>query len=246
MGRNKIIAIFIFLFFFFSCEKNSILNDFYLNLENKMDKNELLTFKKAPLDSAAHHFDSFYEEYRAAVDEEITNNNEVLSYLKDLKLEENEIPDYIWLVFQFHSWLNKKNYSLEEYEMIYKSYYQKKINQQLEEERKYKKEALNIILESDAQFAIGDTLTLIFPVEKRLSRKITVHRLYPYSLEFFEFEDTLKLRGILIEKLKDSFDLRYKLNLTEISEENVLIQNSKYEVGDYFDLSLKEYGRPIK
>lgn len=99
MSRNKIIAIFIF--FFFSCTNDSLLNDFYLNLESKMEKNELLTFKKAPLDSAAHHFDSFYEEYRAAVDEEITNNDEVVSYLNDLKLEGNEIPDYMWLVFQF-------------------------------------------------------------------------------------------------------------------------------------------------
>lgn len=247
MERHKIMIIFIVFQFHFSCqENNKVLDDFFISLEQKINEREILAFRNAPIDSAKFYFGWFYEEYKMAFNQEILDNKKAVEYLEDLQIQTYEIPDYLYLVYNFHGWLNGKRYTAYECWKIHEHV----VELEQMEERKLEEETLRVILNNQDRWVIGDTLDLIFPAEDRnhwkKGAKEAILRPYPYSMEMFDFEDTIKLKGVLKNKILDSLDMRFVIQIINLNVDDIIMLGNEYEVGDTLNLPLSIYGKPIE
>lgn len=113
---------------------------------------------------------------------------------------------------------------------------------------------------NNERWKAGDTLTIVLPVEiDDYGRRSTFYYSYgyPVSLDYSSADDSLKIKGVLLQKwyesipdleptVLDSSNLIFKLRILELSDENTKILMNSYEVGEEFDLHLKKYARPIK
>lgn len=246
MREFKILILAIgWLCFHFSCirhgSKHADLNEFFETLKEKVEKPDLMAFQNAPVDSADIYFGEFYDEYRKAFNEKIATDDRMMGYLNELQFD---FPDYLYLVYNFHGWLNGREYSLSECNEIYQRFNKLKdfYYQKLEGE------ALRIVLNNLTNCKVGDTVELIFPSSakaNKLNIKEALPLLYPYSLEINPYEDTIRLHALLQEKLLDTKDIIFRLQLTKLSEERVMLLGNVYRVGDTIDLPIEIYARPL-
>lgn len=245
MGMHKVLIILTILPLLVSCqEDDKVLHRVFMRLKQQIQERELYTFKNAPIDSAAFYSGYFYYEYKEVIDQNVLPDDEVMRYLENLQIQNFNFPDYLYLVYNFHGWLNGKKYSIYDCQEIY----ERVIEHEQQRIKKTEEEALQIIINNRDRCVVGDTLNLIFPMDNnywRAGTKEAVLRLYPHSMEIFEFEDTIKLKGILLDKLSDSIDLRFKLYVLELNLEEVLLLGDQYKVGDTLNLPVKSYGRLI-
>ena len=230
----------------FSCEKTNDLDDFFLSLKNKIGEEKISKFKDTPLDSVLYSFDTFSEEYRQAFSAEIHDAPKLFTKIKNFNTGEYVIPPYVYVIYEFHSWLNGKNFSIEYYEDIYSIHKKAEAIREQREAKILDRQLLNMILKSKSECRIGDTLELSFPISTRHYGRVATERKYPYSLEFPPGTDTLIMKGILLNKLLDSVHLKFELEVTDLNEDDVSIYEMQYAVGDTIYIPLHIYGRPIK
>ncbi len=231
-----------YAFLYSSCSTDDkALNKFFISFEKELRSRDLQKLKDSSIDSAIYYFEGLYEEYQVAAESEILNNDRVYRYLNNLDLEDYGIPDHIFLGYEFYSYLNDTSYELDDYAYFYKAH----LVMDVINTEKRENELQEMIIAEKETWNIKDTLSLIFPVSEEYFGKTIVERIYPHTKEIYSFEDTLKLRGILLDKRYDSTDVWFKLKIVSISDEDVLVFGEKYRSGDDFEFSLRTYGRPI-
>lgn len=241
MARIQLLLVFFLFLYVFSCDSTaSRLEGFHKNLEQRMTKEELLLFKNAPIDSIPYVFGLFSEEYIEAMQEEVISNEDLMVYLEQLGVHSVDMPDYMFLVYSFHGWLNGEAYSLSDCQHFYALAEKRKEDEQ----NRLDEEEAQIIHSNWTQYELGDTLLLIFPVTlDRLPREVFI-RMYPYSLDIYEFEDTLKLNAVLIGKLNDKCE--FQLVITAVSKDSILLMRNLLFVGDTIDFPVGLYSRPME
>lgn len=247
MSKFKILIIaLVLLCAHLSCIKNGSLNfeSFFSALKEKVDKSDLLVFQNAPIDSAQFYFAQFYYEYQEAFNEAVATDDRVMDHLDELQKQGFNFPDYLYLVYNFHGWLNGKKYSLTECKEIY----ERVTKLQDFSNEKMEAEAQRIVQNNLTCCEIGDTLELIFPGGEsayKTNSKEAILRPYPYSQEIFPFEDTIKLRALLQEKQLDGKDTVFKLYIIKLNEKEIVLLGDKYSIGDTMYLPIATYLRPI-
>ncbi len=245
-GLRILIAVFLF-FCLSSCQKREGLNKFFLTLKNKIPQQELDRFKEISRDSVPDEFARFSVEYQEAFKEEFPTKEDI----KDLELlliGDNDRDKLFFIFYRFHDWINGKEHSVEEYKQIIKNYHVVKIERELNDEIRQKEKLLEVILKNKNHWQVGDTLALTFPFDKEHFGKVITERIFPYNMEVYEFEDKLKMKGILLATELDSFELVYKLRIIEVSEDSVFLYSTEQyaKVDEIFELPLKKYGRLIE
>ncbi|MCB0214604.1 MAG: hypothetical protein KDJ52_35015 [Anaerolineae bacterium] len=201
-------------------------------------------FQNAPIDSAQFYFAQFYYEYREAFNEKVATDDRAMDYLNELQTQSFNFPDYLYLVYNFHGWLNGKKYSLTECKEIY----ERATKLQDVHYEKIEAKAQQIVQNNLTCCEIGDTLELIFPSGKspyRPNIKEAILRPYPYSKEIFPFEDTIKLQALLQEKQLDTKDIVFRLYIIKLNEKKIMLLGVEYSLGDTMDLPIATYIRPI-
>ncbi|GJM33940.1 MAG: hypothetical protein DHS20C18_29410 [Saprospiraceae bacterium] len=229
------------------CEKSDRLAQFFTTLESKISEKELNDFRMTRADSVPDMFENFSVEYQEAFNEEFPIEDDISDFKESL--EGNNFRDeMLFMIYKFHDWLNGQEHSIEEYEEIIRNYHQLKLDREQKEEEKQKRELLKVILKNEERWRIGDTLGLVFSLEKRYYGKAATERIFPYNMEIYEFEDKFRMQGVLLEKQLDSFDLKFVLKVTEVSADSIYVWTSKNRiiVGDIFELPLQKYARPIE
>jgi len=227
-----------------ACSNSSVrhqLDSFFNEFESRIKISDLEKFKNSSIDSSLVFFEMYHSEYMDVYRNKIENDEGAIQYLEDLNLGEDELPGYVFLIYEFHSIKTKKSYTIDDYKMIWKQYLNEKSGKKAALRKKHENELIDQINTTDRKFKVGDTLNLIFPVFEN-STRLTI---YPYSLDLSDFDDTLKVKALLLEKMVDSNDINYKMKLTKISDANVVLLGNKRSEGDVIELSLSEYGRPI-
>lgn len=243
MDTKGLIVVICFSILFYTCKKANELDVFYTELAKELTDTDFLVFKNAAVDSALFFFDFFYEEYRLIVKQEILDKEETFLYLKSLELNDDDCPSYAFLIFNFHAYLNDKpSYSWDDCKRMYKEKELSKLKKEAEE----KTALLNLILENKKQCKVGDTLAFIFPIYEQHYGKTAGFRAYPYSSSFEENEDTFKLKGVLLKQHLDSFDLQFKLKITDLSHDDVRMLGKKTKLYEQLLLPIKSYGRLIE
>jgi len=133
--------------------------------------------------------------------------------------------------------------------LVYQEKRRKKYNEQ---ERNNEKELASIIKNNDNKWMNKDTISILLQVKKVRGSRLIFYSDYPYSLDYSYADDTLQLKGVIVEKLyetgsKDLFDLIFKIKVLEL--DNGLINSLDSEnikVGSNFNLHLESYGRLIE
>ena len=167
-----------------------------------------------------------------------------MEYLRGISKQNYSFPSYLYLVYNFHAWLNDKRYTLNECEDIYTKVIQleNNYNERIEEE------AQQITKENLYCCDLGDTLRFVFPSSKRTERpniKEVIFRPYPYSKEIFSIEDTIKLKALLLDKQLDDEDPIFNLYILESNEEKFMMFDNQHSIGDTISLPISIYHRRI-
>lgn len=242
---------------FISCHKTNTLEDFFKVFENRIEnKNELLEFKNASKDSVDVLFKliskPFIQVYRDSTQFEGINK-----FFNDNGVTPDDRTRGRILIFGFHRFINDEQINLTALTSEVKRIDEYRERLREKERRREEEPYLKIVKASNELYSKGDTMNIILPVsfDKDTGMKSTYYSAhYPYTLDYSDADDTLKVTGILLDKryentpfnALDSLHLIFKLKLIELSDTNYHILWRKYQVGDEFDLHLRNYGRPME
>ncbi len=226
-----------------SCSKKSNFESFFVALKAEMKEEDVEKLKDLPIDSVPYQFDFFYEEYDRAYRVLLNKDSSIIELFEDLSDEGYKTPHYLILSYKFHSWLNGNAFPLKYYEKVYDQF---QISKEREKEELKIKE-LNLVMENKNSCVVGDTLNLILPIYSNRNRtKTVVLRSYPLSSEILSIEDTLKIKGILEDKTRDSLETEFKLRILSSNESRFYLLGSEFEKDDYLVIPLRFYGWKIK
>lgn len=251
----KIIIVVFFLHFLTGCgeKKEYELELFLIALEAEINDEKLMDeIRFCPYDSLGYYlpiFDSFYSHLIKQKGWEIPVN------LDSCDFDSSKINEFLLFAFQRHLKGDEINEEilLNEIVTLNKLSDTKKL-QRIAEEKKILED---IISTNDANFAIGDTLNIILQVKSYNDDYHSIfYRGYPQSLDYSVADDTLKVKGILIEKhyhtdaphiqkTPSLLDLVFTLKILALNRANVYYGDSFLAIGDEFSLYLEAYARLI-
>lgn len=156
------------------------------------------------------------------------------------------------LLFAFQKHLNRENISLREIQIEIQEVKKNLKEKMVKEEAFYEKELNAIIRTNNLKWQEGDTLNLILQIQKEDNHNSIYYRGYPQSLDYSSASDTLRMKGLLLNKhypvqnkMTDSVNLSFNLKILELSHTNVYNFAEPVKLGDDFVLSLEAYGRLI-
>lgn len=241
-----------------SCETSSKpLNKFFNKFEEKIKNNIAFSkFKNAQKDSILFYSQNFTEEFNELYKDSSYSKNIDKFLSKFEKSHDLETAENI-LIFAFHSSLNNNNSNLNQVADYFFEKNKREKNRINKEQQLLDDENLKIIQANNHKWETGDTLSIILPVrlDELTSNKSSYYSYgYPLTLDYSQADDTLKIKGILLNKSyesysgltsSDSMDLVFKLKITELSNTDYKILGKKYEVGNELRIPLRDYGRPI-
>lgn len=242
---------FIFLVIACNVKKESDLSGFFKDFERKIHSSELLNlFADSEVDVFLLNNDLTYELFAPHLSEAARKNKDLIeTFLERRGLEEDMEEAKIFLILLFRSYLNKTDYDESEY--LHQA-------QRIVEKRKLYKHYSNeyheylidnIVNEYTSTYAVGDTISLIFPLDynKPYDEYSIYSNAFPQSLDFSNAADTLFLTGSLIE-IQQSKELRssvtYKMHILDNSHPDVRVFDKKYKVNDIFRIDIRDYARP--
>lgn len=259
----KIIWLITFPLLFTSCiyfNKKPItpLDSFLNRWKNKIpDKNLLFKIKNTSRDSLDVFVLTISEEF-TKVYQDSSSNARLYDFLNKNKIDPFTEFGVEFLLTAFHSNLNEENIDVEEI----KTYVSKTLKRREKEngikQKKLDLELKNINQINNDKWKVGDTLNIIFPIEydPETGDKIINYSMFPFSLDYSNAHDTLKIKGLLISKrfessisepdIVDSMNLVFNLKIIMLSDTNTYILGDRYKLDDKLDLYLKYYGRLIE
>jgi hypothetical protein len=110
-----------------------------------------------------------------------------------------------------------------------------------------------IVKENDNLFNIGDTISALFRIDEDFGFKLITYNNLVSDSVYYAFENTVKLRCILIKKnrnksssnkLNISNELEFRGKIIDINKDNVFVSNLReLEVGTNIDINIFSYGR---
>lgn len=250
-----VLLLFLLLLLIACKNENAALIDDFERLEESIESDRFLhNLKTLPEDSLHRVAGIFY--------------GEVTSMIKDLKRKKEKHPETIdslitklnreqkieILVIAFQKYLNGVGFNLENIEnQVSKLREIRRL-----EEKRQRKELIKLIEGNDLKWEPGDTMNLIFQLKEKEGYRTIFFNRYPRSKDFSFADDTLKMRGVLLEKFYGSgysiyydeeshkyFDLIFKLKIITLDKE-VNYWGDRIKVGDEFDLHLEAYGLKIE
>ena len=197
---------------------------------------------------------------------------ELNNILNDIDLEEisdeeenclikNINPEFRYEVLQiaFQDYLNGRKIRLKKINKEGVKLEEQWIIAQRKKDKETWLELMNIVKLNDSRCQIGDTLNLIFHLDKdqESDHRMIYYRNYPWSKDFSTTDDILKMKGLLLAKLygenylisrKDKdFHPTFRVKIIDVSEEFYDISASMVKkIGDSYDIPLELYGLEIK
>jgi len=249
----KLINLFLIALLFFSCmqEKSPMETCFEKVQDNFEFQITLEHIKTAPTDSLFFFYPFFSQEY-LKLQEETDCQIQITNWLDaNLIKQHNSYREQI-LFIGFQKYLQEKKIDLKEIEVEIQKMEERKIEKA---ELQYQ-QLLDIIEANDSNWKKGDTLNLVLQLSSHGDGKHIFFRRYPASLDYSTADDTLKMRGILIDKIykdeiisdseiNDYSKLKFRLKILSLNFDNVF-SAKKLKIGDEYDIGLKTYGRLIE
>lgn len=253
----RIGLILMFLILFFSCSKDSRLPNFLKKLESNIG-NEIVieAIKQSNKDSLIFILPVFRVEY-LRLTQKLDNKDKISDLIKSNLTEPFFASNEEILLFAFHRYLNQQKLDLEQIQVEIQQTRTAHKEKMKREKEFHEKELINLIKANNSKWNIGDTLSIILDIDS--GSNVISYKPFPLTLDYSNAEDTLKIKGILIDKfnsqnllkgnsqkLEDLMDLYFKLKVLELNREYVMQGLNKVEIGSDFRLYLESYGRPIE
>jgi len=255
MSWNKInLNLILVLLILLSCkgvqnDEKENLKLIFENLKKNTAESILNNYKMSKVDSCetikmmSQKIDSVYQE--------IINKKKLYHFLDSILLTNSPLIKKMYLNVAFHTYLNGQDFTSQ----IAMEKLKEALNcDWVKIDKANTIENSRITKENFQSNNVGDTLSLIFPVEDNYGRKSTFfYSGYPYSNDYSTADDSLCLKVLLTSKsylkLPDlNFDSTYfifKVRIIELSDTNIEINSERYSIGDEFDFHLNFYGRGI-
>lgn len=235
----------------------SILDTFFIKVEEHFyGKKIVFEFQQAPKDSLDEYLLIFWEVF-VDVYHDSSYNRAFYAFFESNQVDPRSEFGAIVLLSAFWSRLNREAIDLK----VIKYEVQELLRKRREADEKKRlildRELQKIIQDNDKRWDIRDTLELIFSIylNQDTKEKSVYLPSYPYTLDYSNSYDTLKLMGILLSKRYessnpqttaiDSMNLIFKLQIINLSDSDVSILGTKYRIDDTFDLHLMAYGRLV-
>lgn len=235
----------------------SILDTFFIKVEEHFyGKKIVFEFQQAPKDSLDEYLLIFWEVF-VDVYHDSSYNRAFYAFFESNQVDPRSEFGAIVLLSAFWSRLNREAIDLK----VIKYEVQELLRKRREADEKKRlildRELQKIIQDNDKRWDIRDTLELIFSIylNQDTKEKSVYLPSYPYTLDYSNSYDTLKLMGILLGKRYessnpqttaiDSMNLIFKLQIINLSDSDVSILGTKYRIDDTFDLHLMAYGRLV-
>jgi hypothetical protein len=238
--------------FFISCANNKTelerLFDEHMNL---MGQEKVELFKSAKTDSSCRILDVLSSEINS-IYREILNRNDLNKSLESIPLLKDSTNKKIYLTVSLHEYLKGGHLVSSEVEQEFKRVlhcYEDKIimSNAIENER--------IARVNFETVFIGDTLSLVFPVDNNHGHPRTYFKGgYPYSNDYSQADDSLSLLVVLTDKFQgektglspiNNSSLYFKVRIVATSNSNVEIRTGSM-TGNEFAFCLQFYGRVIR
>lgn len=242
----KIHFFYFFIFISIVCcntKNNNDILDFYDYSKNQLGNQEIENLYKYGRSNYLfeHYPDSILLKFNRLFNLSGLDDLMIENHFRRKQINIDNIPKEVCLFIDFHGWLTKQDYDSEFYSKV-----QGKLDALDKANDIKNKKKLSALIEKDKSLlTIGDTLNFIFPIIEENNNRITIHRQYPYSLEISDFEDTLKINGILVDKFEESKRIMLKLKILIISEDVFYFFGEKFNNQDNILIPLQDYGRAI-
>ncbi len=247
----KIFAVGLFLFLF-SCTNNDQDKELEIVFEKMADKinpEKLNSFKLATFDSTCKTLEMISTEIDLTC-KDISKIKKLSAYLDSIPRLMDSTTRKTYLTVAFHEYLNGGDIHGDEFKNKFESALTFQADKTI---RAYAYENERIARKNYETVNIGDSLSLVLPVDNNFGHPFTFFKLgYPYSNDYStSADDTLILKGVLIDKFPgenkgltlDSTCLSFKVKIIEVSDTSVQIGNKN---GNQFSFCLQLYGRHIK
>jgi len=231
------------------------MDSFFNALERSVDRNTILEFKNAPKDSALIYFYGFKNEvFKLYYDS--TQSIALDSFFNNTQIRPDDQEAKIcFLCFAFHSKLNFDKYNFDKIAQNCDEEFFK-IKEKWDKKRSlFQIEQYAIMQNNDKRWTKGDFININLPVrfEKNL-QSACYCRHHPSSIDCSNFEDSLRIYGMLLKKRyytqfyldkTDTLDVDFELKILKLSNAKYDIFGKKYHIGDTLSISLSSYGKPM-
>lgn len=225
-------------------------NDFkyFLNLLTMdINSHNLKSFKNSDiLDIDQSEFNLVFNEIKKSINQ-LDNASKIAQMLDSISF--SDIDKTFYVSIALHRMLNHKSVSMLNVLPDYRKFnYYRKGNLELPHFNKLNR----IVKENDKLFNTGDTISALFRIDEDFGLKIITYNNLVSDSVYYAFENTVKLRCILIRKIRNkstsqfnkSNELEFRCRIVDINKENVFVSNQKeLEVGSNIDISIFSYGR---
>jgi len=243
-------------FCIFSCvEENSEIKKIFISFEEGVqNRNILIPIQTSSQDSLSSLLSVFSAEYRPFLEKRYPskNKNELLKTLSDLHVPTNhEI-----MLFAFQKYLNQQPINLDVIRKEIKEL-EIKFRQKITKENNLNEQLHSTIIQNNnLNWNVGDTIDVILQVHNINNKYHIYFTGYPASLDYSRADDTLKMKGIIKNKILES-KISNNTNNKNILPHNVVFNleviginlnklSPSIKIGEIFKLDLDAYGRPIE
>ncbi len=248
------------IFLFTGCtEEKTAIEPFFRTLEKELDGTKILyDLKSMDQDSMQRMLPVFRGTCSQIAYEKgymITNGWDIL--IDSLIGSDIRNQELIFL-FAFRSYLNERRVDFDEAQEQAQNVINRLEVKRIKGDSIALEELKNMIAFNDSAWNKGDTLELTFQLSSEEDCNYIFYLRYPNSLSFSLADDTLNMRGVLLDKfyskdrsgneetrLKDVENLFFKLEIVDLNPLNICESTKELEVGQIYDLHLESYGRPI-
>lgn len=246
----RIIIIYFLLFIIcLSCtNKNTILNEYFTKLDRAISKDCLIEL------SYCSEIDDYKNFIRYKANQNFQNEfKQIPQKLKALIADSfqitSDIDQQLFILIAFQK--TKKNipYNFKKIKNEIVSYYH--YTDSIYSQRFYEEETIQqeIAEANFKKYNVGDTINLLYPVQKVGSQKIVYFNNFYYKKNY---SDTLYISCILKSKRKEASinENKWKapffyLKIIKVKNRDIDLIDKKYSVGNFIELSLYIYGRYI-
>lgn len=257
--KNSIQAIIFFwvflMIFLFSCtNKKSTyypIKECFEKIEKNIKNDKALNhMKTCSLDSLTYVFPIFKREFEK-IQEKTDCNRQIEDFFDLHSIPNNPVLRDEVLILAFQKYLNQYKIDLNEIQDEIKGKKLIKVKREKIEEQKL----LGIIRENNSNWSKGDTIDIVLQLSGKGDRKQVFYRHHSLAYDYSTADDSLNIRGVLIDKQYDSSEtisetektlsLIFKIKILELSDTNAYAVD-RLKIEDIFDLDLASYGRFIE
>ncbi|MBV6655165.1 MAG: hypothetical protein KI786_15470 [Mameliella sp.] len=257
----KVLALTYVMFLFIGCtEKKIAAESFFETLEKELNGTKILhDLKFLEQDSMQRMLPVFRGTSRKIAYEKGYMRINGWDNLVDLLIGPDIQNQDLVLLFAFRSYLNKRKVNFDEAQEQAKNMKDRLELEMIKGDSIALEELKSIIALNDFIWNKGDTLELTFHLNSEEDCNYIFYLRYPNSLTFSLADDTLNMKGVLLDKFysrdrsgnaktnpKDVRNLFFKLEIVDLNPlENICESAKILGIGQNYDLHLESYGRSI-